>query len=54
MPNPHGSPARVYLNQKVTPHLLEAVKHLAVLEPEKPLAWLAEFLKKRSEEVEGL
>jgi len=51
--NPHGSPVRIYLNTKVTPHLLEGVKHLAAHEPEKPLEWLAEFLKRRSEEVEG-
>jgi COMPASS component SDC1 len=29
------------------------MKYLAVYEPEKPLKWLAEFLQKRSEEVEG-
>lgn len=37
----------------VTPHLLEAMKHLAVYEPEKPLAWLSEFLAEKSREVEG-
>ncbi|KAF2436366.1 hypothetical protein EJ08DRAFT_728896 [Tothia fuscella] len=52
-PNPHGSPTRVYLNQNVTPHLLEGIKYLAVYEPDKPLKWLAEFLEKRSKEVEG-
>jgi COMPASS component SDC1 len=31
-PWPHGSPTRVYLNQHVTPHLLEAMKHLATNE----------------------
>jgi COMPASS component SDC1 len=51
--NPHGAPVRIYLNQKVTPHLLEGVKQLAVHEPEKPLKWLAEFLAKKSEEIEG-
>lgn len=30
--NPHGSPTRVYLNQNVTPHLLEAMKHLVTTE----------------------
>jgi len=54
MPTAHGSPARVYLNTKVTPHLLEGVRYLAVHEPEKPLEWLAEYLKKKSEEVEGI
>ncbi|KAF2234448.1 hypothetical protein EV356DRAFT_501661 [Viridothelium virens] len=52
-PSPHGSPTRVYLNQNVTPHLLEGVKYLAVYEPEKPLKWLAEFLGERSREIEG-
>ncbi|KAF2682529.1 hypothetical protein K458DRAFT_405779 [Lentithecium fluviatile CBS 122367] len=51
--NPHGSPTRVYLNQNVTPHLLEAMKHLATNEPEKPLKWLSEFLAQKSVEIEG-
>jgi COMPASS component SDC1 len=53
LPNPHGAQARIYLNKNVTPHLLEGVKHLAMERPEQPLKWLAEFLAKRSEEVEG-
>ncbi|KAK5141137.1 hypothetical protein LTR16_002657 [Cryomyces antarcticus] len=52
-PNPHGSPTRVYLNQNVTPHLLEGMKYLAAHEPEKPLKWLSEFLAGKSAEVEG-
>ncbi|KAF2035850.1 hypothetical protein EK21DRAFT_53370 [Setomelanomma holmii] len=52
-PIPHGSPTRVYLNTKVTPHLLEAMKHLATTEPEKPLKWLSEFLAMKSAEIEG-
>ncbi|CAN9397993.1 unnamed protein product [Alternaria alternata] len=52
-PIPHGSPTRVYLNQHVTPHLLEAMKHLATTEPEKPLKWLSEFLAQKSREIEG-
>ncbi|RMZ66708.1 Dpy-30 motif [Pyrenophora seminiperda CCB06] len=52
-PIPHGSPTRVYLNQHVTPHLLEAMKHLATTEPEKPLKWLSEFLANKSAEIEG-
>jgi len=51
--NPHGSPTRIFLNQNVTPYLLEGMKHLAVNEPEKPLKWLSEFLEKKSKEVEG-
>jgi len=43
----------VYINQNVTPHLLEGMKYLAAYEPEKPLKWLSEFLAKRSAEVEG-
>ncbi|KAI8940089.1 hypothetical protein NX059_003807 [Plenodomus lindquistii] len=52
-PIPHGSPTRVYLNQNVTPYLLEAMKHLATTEPDKPLKWLSEFLAKKSAEIEG-
>lgn len=29
------------------------MKYLAVYEPEKPLLWLADFLRDRSKEVEG-
>jgi COMPASS component SDC1 len=49
----HGGPTRQFLNQNITPHLLEGMKYLAVYEPEKPLLWLSEFLKDRSKEVEG-
>ncbi|QIW96413.1 hypothetical protein AMS68_001931 [Peltaster fructicola] len=52
-PVAHGGPTRQYLNQNITPHLLEGMKYLAMHEPEKPLAWLAEFLKDRSKQVEG-
>ena len=52
-PVAHGGPTRQYLNQNVTPHLLEAMKYLAVYEPDKPLLWLSEFLRDRSKEVEG-
>lgn len=50
---PHGSPTRMYLNQNVTPHLLEAMKHLVTNEPDKPLKWLSEFLAQKSLEIEG-
>ncbi len=30
--NPHGSPTRVYINQKVTPYLLEGMKWVALNE----------------------
>ena len=52
-PVAHGGPTRQFLNQNITPHLLEGMKYLAVYEPEKPLLWLADFLKDRSKEVEG-
>lgn len=52
-PVAHGGPTRQYLNQNLTPHLLEGMKYLAMYEPEKPLAWLADFLKDRSKQVEG-
>src|ERR1700761_448524 len=52
-PVAHGGPTRQYLNQSVTPHLLEAMKYLAAYEPDKPLLWLSEFLRDRSKEVEG-
>ncbi|TKA28174.1 hypothetical protein B0A50_04145 [Salinomyces thailandicus] len=49
----HGGPTRQYLNAHITPHLLEGMKYLAAYEPEKPLQWLADFLKERSKEIEG-
>ncbi|KAM0712426.1 hypothetical protein Q7P37_011522 [Cladosporium fusiforme] len=52
-PVAHGGSTRQFMNQNVTPHLLEGMKYLAVYEPEKPLLWLSEFLKERSKEVEG-
>ncbi|KXS96367.1 hypothetical protein AC579_2782 [Pseudocercospora musae] len=52
-PVAHGGPTRQYLNSHVTPHLLEAMKYLAVYEPEKPLLWLSDFLRDRSKEIEG-
>jgi len=52
-PVAHGGPTRQYLNQNITPHLLEGMKYLAVYEPDKPLLWLSNFLKERSAEVEG-
>ncbi|KAI6788339.1 hypothetical protein KC363_g9011 [Hortaea werneckii] len=52
-PVAHGGPTRQYLNSNITPHLLEGMKHLAMYEPEKPLLWLADFLRERSKEVEG-
>ncbi|KAK6436069.1 hypothetical protein LTR95_007748 [Oleoguttula sp. CCFEE 5521] len=52
-PVPHGGPTRQYLNQNLTPHLLEGMKYIAMYEPEKPLLWLSDFLRDRSRELEG-
>lgn len=52
-PVAHGGPTRQFLNTNVTPHLLEGMKYVAVYEPEKPLLWLADFLRDRSKEIEG-
>jgi len=52
-PVAHGGPTRQYINANITPHLLEGMKYLAVYEPDKPLLWLADFLRDRSKEVEG-
>ncbi|KAF2442523.1 hypothetical protein P171DRAFT_364703 [Karstenula rhodostoma CBS 690.94] len=49
----HGAPTRQYLNQHVTPHLLEAMKHLVTEEPEKPLEYLSKWLAQKSAELEG-
>ncbi|KAK0272351.1 hypothetical protein LTR35_012934 [Friedmanniomyces endolithicus] len=49
----YGGPTRQFLNQHITPHLLEGMKYLAMQEPDKPLLWLSEFLRDRSKEVEG-
>ncbi|TKA72204.1 hypothetical protein B0A55_06965 [Friedmanniomyces simplex] len=52
-PVAHGGPTRQFLNQHITPHLLEGMKYVAMQEPDKPLLWLSEFLRDRSKEVEG-
>ncbi|KAF3769347.1 hypothetical protein M406DRAFT_251344 [Cryphonectria parasitica EP155] len=51
---PNGAPTRVYLNQKVTQHVLDGMKMLAVKKPSDPLRVLGEFLLKRSSEVEAV
>ncbi|KAJ5775895.1 uncharacterized protein N7511_000906, partial [Penicillium nucicola] len=50
---PGGAPARVYLNEKVVPHLLEGMKSVAREQPANPLRVLGEFLLQRSNEIEG-
>lgn len=46
-----GSSVRKYLNQYVTPHLLEGLKYVAKDKPEDPLYELGQFLIKRSAEL---
>ncbi|KAH8162377.1 hypothetical protein CIB48_g5882 [Xylaria polymorpha] len=48
----HGAHVRQYLNSKVTPHLLDGMKHLAKTQPKDPLRVLGEFLIERSKEFE--
>ncbi|KAG9535482.1 hypothetical protein KCU71_g23277, partial [Aureobasidium melanogenum] len=50
--NQHGAPDRIYLNNVAT-YFMEGMKYLVFYQPEKPLRWMAEFLMKRSIEIEG-
>ncbi|KAF8534471.1 hypothetical protein BDD12DRAFT_860123 [Trichophaea hybrida] len=47
---PGGAPARRYLNDNVTPALLEGMKMLAREQPKEPLLALARFLEERHRE----
>ncbi|KAJ5183160.1 hypothetical protein N7492_000776, partial [Penicillium capsulatum] len=47
-----GAQARVFLNDKVVPHLLEGMKSIARDKPADPLRVLGEFLIQRSNEIE--
>ncbi|TGZ82412.1 hypothetical protein EX30DRAFT_370526 [Ascodesmis nigricans] len=49
---PGGAPARRYLNENVTPALLEGMKMLAREQPKHPLLVLAKFLEERHRELE--
>lgn len=44
-----GFPTRRYLNEKVTPTLLEGMRMIAVRKPEDPLRVLGQFLIDRSD-----
>lgn len=44
-----GFPTRKYLNEKVTPTLLEGMRMIAVQKPEDPLKVLGQFLIDRSD-----
>lgn len=50
---PGGAPARVFLNEKVVPYLLEGMKAITRDQPPNPLHVLGEFLIQKSNEVEG-
>ncbi|OQE40375.1 hypothetical protein PENCOP_c006G04116 [Penicillium coprophilum] len=50
---PGGAPARVYLNEKVVPYLLDGMKSVAREQPANPLRVLGEFLLQKSNELEG-
>ncbi|KAL2799026.1 hypothetical protein BJX66DRAFT_294585 [Aspergillus keveii] len=50
---PGGAPARVYMNEKIVPYLLEGMKNVTKEQPSNPLRVLGEFLIQKSNEVEG-
>ncbi|PTU17814.1 hypothetical protein P175DRAFT_0423228, partial [Aspergillus ochraceoroseus IBT 24754] len=50
---PGGAPARVYMNEKIVPYLLEGMKNVTKEQPPNPLRVLGEFLIQKSNEVEG-
>lgn len=47
-----GAPARVYMNERIVPYLLEGMKAVAKDQPSNPLRVLGEFLIQKSNEVE--
>ncbi|RAH40428.1 DPY30/SDC1 family protein, partial [Aspergillus brunneoviolaceus CBS 621.78] len=49
---PGGAPARVYMNEKIVPYLLEGMKSVAKEQPPNPLRVLGEFLIQKSNELE--
>ncbi|PYI13321.1 hypothetical protein BO99DRAFT_438335 [Aspergillus violaceofuscus CBS 115571] len=49
---PGGAPARVYMNEKIVPYLLEGMKSVAKEQPPNPLRVLGEFLIQKSNEIE--
>ncbi|KAH3678441.1 hypothetical protein WICMUC_001458 [Wickerhamomyces mucosus] len=46
-----GAPVRQWLNEHITPHLLDAVREIAKKQPEDPLRQLGELLITKSEEL---
>ena len=51
--NIKGAPARQYLNEFVTPYLLDAMKKLVKARPEKPLEWLGKYLIEESTRIQN-
>ncbi|KAL4974227.1 hypothetical protein BDW66DRAFT_153041 [Aspergillus desertorum] len=49
---PGGAPARVYMNEKIVPYLLEGMKTVTKEQPANPLRVLGEFLIQKSNEVQ--
>ncbi|PWY90732.1 hypothetical protein BO70DRAFT_76866 [Aspergillus heteromorphus CBS 117.55] len=49
---PGGAPARVYMNEKIVPYLLEGMKSVTKEQPPNPLRVLGEFLIQKSNEIE--
>ncbi|KAK1143890.1 COMPASS (complex proteins associated with Set1p) component [Aspergillus melleus] len=50
---PGGAPARVYMNERIVPYLLDGMKVVAKEQPSNPLRVLGEYLIQKSNEVEG-
>ncbi|KAM5443688.1 COMPASS (complex proteins associated with Set1p) component [Microsporum ferrugineum] len=46
-----GAPARIYMNEKIVPYLLEGMKMVAKDQPMNPLQVLGEYLIQRSSEI---
>ncbi|KAK2731608.1 COMPASS (complex proteins associated with Set1p) component [Myotisia sp. PD_48] len=46
-----GAPARMYMNEKIVPYLLEGMKIVAKDQPANPLQLLGEYLIQKSQEI---
>ncbi|EFR03136.1 hypothetical protein MGYG_06130 [Nannizzia gypsea CBS 118893] len=46
-----GAPARIYMNEKIVPYLLEGMKMVAKDQPTNPLQVLGEYLLQKSSEI---
>ncbi|DAA79663.1 TPA_exp: Uncharacterized protein A8136_0436 [Trichophyton benhamiae CBS 112371] len=50
-PQATGAPARIYMNEKIVPYLLEGMKMVAKDQPTNPLQVLGEYLIQKSSEI---